>query len=518
MGSLSNGGWEPIEGWTPESQGEGMRRHGRWAAGTLTAVVAVALLAGCGSSTAGTTTTTTGAGTTTTVPTGTGQPIALGAPVSVPERVVTIPTPAVPGTPAQYNQVQVRQFGSSAATHVLVLTPGTYGGAGDFDLVAPYLVQHVPDLQVWSVMRREGTLQDESLIESTLAGQTTLTQAFDYYLGWIADPSITVHYQPLSNADYAFADQWGLGVALDDLHAVVVAAHTGGVRTVTLGGHSLGGSVAAAYAAWDFDGAPGYTTINGIICIDGCAGSPSAFGSPVTVASAQKAIAALSTKGPWSDALHLGLPWATGAFAQVGALAALLDPQGSATLIQDFKLLPKALDPAGTVTYQALFGHAFDYRTSPPYLALDQVHSGVVASTGDPRPWTPDGITPVQNVANVFAQPQLGFLDWYYPSRLSIDAGAAASLRQTAVANALGLRLLHTAQVNVPLYAFQTSLGGRKNAVARSAHAYQAESKIPSVTVVSRTSTYSHLDPLLASPDQNDFLKTVVPWLDRLDG
>ena len=46
-------------------------------------------------------------------------------------------------------------------------------------------------------MRREGTLQDESLIESTLAGTTTLTQAFDYYLGWIADPSITVHYQPL---------------------------------------------------------------------------------------------------------------------------------------------------------------------------------------------------------------------------------------------------------------------------------------------------------------------------------
>ena len=236
MGSLSYGGSEPIEGRTPESQGEGMRRHGRWAAGTLTAVVAVALLAGCGSSTAGTTTTTTGAGTTTTVPTGTGQPIALGAPVSVPERVVTIPTPAVPGTPAQYNQVQVRQFGSSAATHVLVLTPGTYGGAGDFDLVAPYLVQHVPDLQVWSVMRREGTLQDESLIESTLAGQTTLTQAFDYYLGWIADPSITVHYQPLSNADYAFADQWGLGVALDDLHAVVVAAHTGGVPRRALAG------------------------------------------------------------------------------------------------------------------------------------------------------------------------------------------------------------------------------------------------------------------------------------------
>jgi hypothetical protein len=480
-------------------------------------MAAVTLLAGCGSSTAGTTTTTSAAGPTTTVPTGTGQPVALGAPVSVPEQVVTIPTPAVPGTPSQYDQVQVRQFGSPGATHVLVLTPGTYGGAGDFDLVAPYLVQHVPDLQVWSVMRREGSLQDESLIESTLAGQTTLTQAFDYYLGWIADPSITVHYQPLSNAAYAFADDWGLAVTLDDLHAVVEVARDGGARTVTIGGHSLGGTVAAAYAAWDFDGQPGYTTIDGIICIDGCAGSPSAFGSPVTLAAAQKAVAALATKGPWSDALNLGLPWATGAFAQVGALAALLDPQGSATLFQDFRLLPKALDPSGTVTYQALFGHAFDYRTSPAYLVLDQVHSGVVATTGDPRPWIPDGITPVQNLAYVFAQPQLGFLDWYYPTRLSIDAGAAASLQQTAVADALGLRLLHTAQVDVPLYAFQTSLGGRNDAVARSARAYQAESKIPSVTVVSRTSTYSHLDPLLATPSENAFLQTVVPWLKRID-
>ncbi len=50
-----------------------------------------------------------------------------------------------------------------------------------------------------------------------------------------------------------------------------------------------------------------------------------------------------------------------------------------------------------------------------------------------------------------------------------------------------------------------------------SAQAYKAESRIPSVTAVSRTDTYSHLDPLLASPGQNDFLKTVVPWLTQLE-
>ena len=71
---------------------------------------------------------------------------------------------------------------------MLVLVPGTNGGAGDFDLVAPYLVAHVPDLQVWSEMRREGALQDESVVQSTLAGRTTSQQMFDYYLGWISDP------------------------------------------------------------------------------------------------------------------------------------------------------------------------------------------------------------------------------------------------------------------------------------------------------------------------------------------
>jgi hypothetical protein len=67
----------------------------------------------------------------------------------------------------------------------------------------------------------------------------------------------------------------------------------------------------------------------------------------------------------------------------------------------------------------------------------------------------------------------------------------------------------------VPLYAFQTSLGGAGNAVANAANSYKQRSKIPSVTVVSRVDTYSHLDPLLATPDDNAFLQTVVPWLKK---
>jgi len=489
-------------------RGNTMRRRRSWGSAACTVAVA-AVLASCGSSSSSSSSTTT-----TTVP---GKPTALGAPASVPESVLTIATPPVAGTPAKYDQVQVRRFGNPSASHVLVLVAGLNSGAADFDLVAPYLVTHVPDLQVWSEMRREGVLQDESVLQSTLAGKTTPKQMFDYYLGWISDHSITTHYQPLDKADYSFVADWGMAVAMNDLHAVIVQARDGGMRSVTLGGHSLGGAEAAVYAAWDFNGQAGYSTINGIMCIDGCAGDARAFGTPPTIPAVQAHIAQLAVQGPWLDLLGVGLPWATGAFGAVGAVTAYKEPNGAATTFENFALLPAELKPPKPVTNDALLGYDFDYKTSPPGLKLIQIHSGHVAVTGNPAGWVNTDITPIQNLVDTFAQTPLAAIEWYYPERLSIDAGASASLQQTDVATYLGLRLLHTSQVDLPLYAFQTSLGGANNAVANSAQAYKAESKIPSVTVVSRTDTYSHLDPLLASSGQNDFLKTVVPWLKKID-
>ncbi len=477
----------------------------------LSAAVAAAAVLSAGTASAGT-------------PADRSGSVALGAPASVPESVFTVTAPPVVATPAipngpvsptRYDRVAVRRFGSSSAAHVLVLVPGTNGGAGDFDLVAPYLVTHVPHLQVWAEMRREGALQDDSLVQSVLAGKATYQQAFDYYLGFLSDPSITDHYQPLQASQFTFVQQWGMAVAMNDLNAVIQKARKGGSRTVTLGGHSLGGTEAAAYAAWDFAGRGGYRNINGVMCIDGCAGAPFAGQQPVTTASAQAAIAKMATTGPWLDLLGAGLPWVTGAFSQVGALAAVEAPNAS-SLLQTFPLLPAAFKPPKPVTNQAQLGYAFDASTSPASLALIHVHSGHVALTGDPAGWVNLGLTPIQNVADVFAQAPLAAADWYYPERLSIDAGAAATLTQSPVATYLGLRLFDTGKVNVPLYAFQTSLGGTDNAVANGARYFQKHSLIPRVTVVSRTSTYSHLDPLLAAPSKNAFLRTAVPWLKRI--
>ena len=129
-----------------------------------------------------------------------------------------------------------------------------------------------------------------------------------------------------------------------------------------------------------------------------------------------------------------------------------------------------------------------------------------------------DGPTPVQDIAFAFSQEPLGPVDWYYPERLTIDTEAAGSLTETSAAKVLGLRLYHLKQVDVPLYVIQTSLGGTNNAVIDAAEAYAKASQIgiKRLTTVNEDPEYAHLDPLLATPSQNAFLKTVIPWIEAL--
>ncbi len=421
-----------------------------------------------------------------------------------------------PGTPQRYDRVMIRRYGSPSARKVLVLVPGTFGGAGDFSLVGPYLAAHVPGLQVWAETRREGALEDDGMLIKGLLGQATVQQVFDYYLGWLANPAITPHYQPLQADKFGYVDQWGLAVAMNDLHAVIVKARAGGRHTVILGGHSLGGSEASIYPAWDFNGRPGYKDIAGIVGIDGLSLLPRSALS--TAAQAKAELAKLQTAGPWADLLPtVPLPWSTGAFADLGALAALKAPHAP-SVEQAFPLLPALLKPAFPATNAGILGYGFDTVASNPAngLSLIQVHSGHLATSGAVRDWVDAGPTPIENVARAFSTEPLGPVDWYYPTRLSIDVGAADLLTETPAARVLGLRLSHLSQVNVPLYAIQTALGGTNNGLRIAATALKRASRIPSVTFVDKRASYGHLDPLLAAPAHNAFLQTVVPWLERI--
>jgi hypothetical protein len=431
------------------------------------------------------------------------------------DSIFSVPGYHAKGTPAKYDKVMVRRYGSPSAKNVLVLVPGTFAGASDFAIVGPYLAKHVPSLQVWAEDRREGALEDDSMLIKGVKGQATVQQVFNFYTGWLADKTISPHYQPLDASKFGFVKRWGLKVAMEDLHRVILKARAGGRRKVILGGHSLGGGEAATYPVWDFNGHGGYEDIAGIVGIDGGAIS-GGTNSVNTVADAKKALAGIDAKGPFSDLLGFGLPWVTGPLAEVGALSAIREPH-ALSIAGSFPLLPPSLKPPVPATNAAQFGYAFDASTSPAALALIHVHSGHI-NNANPADWVDDGPTPLGNLAKAASVEPLGFVDWYFPARLSVDAGAGRGLKATAVTKFLGLDLGHLKQVNVPYYVIETSLGGAGNALGKGAKFYKSQSHIPSIRVVDTSKIYSHLDPLLATPSKNRFLETVVPWLKRVTG
>ena len=347
------------------------------------------------------------------------------------------------------------------------------------------------------------------MFERLEAGQATLQQAFDYYLGWIVNGGEPAdHFTFLDPSTVPFAREWGMATALEDARRVVREAASGG-RKVILGGHSLGASLAAAYAAWDFDGRPGYKDLNGIVLIDGgLLGSFDAY----TLAEAREQLATLDT-APFLDLLELGVPEAAGLFAELGGYFARVAPTASAAGLQSFPLLPAALNPPFPVTNRALLGHAFDRDTSPDALGILHVNAGRLAAGGTPRDWVDGGVTPIANIAATFGREPGNGVEWYFPRRLTIDTNGANEMRLNDVARFLGLRIAHTDRIDVPIYAFQTDLtngrvlqGARRLVDRARTHAREA-------LLVDGAPEQSHLDPLTAAPSQNEFLRGLERFL-----
>jgi hypothetical protein len=409
------------------------------------------------------------------------------------DRYLPMKVPPGPG-PAKYDRVFVKQLGPLAARNVLVLVPGTNGGAGGIVPVARDIVRRVPSTQVWIVDRREQALEDTSVFASA-----DPQRAQDYYLGF--------RYRRVAGENAKFAADWGLKLQLADLRSVVRRARAGG-RRVFLGGHSAGASTAVAYAAWDFGGRAGYLDLDGLVLIDG--GLLGSFAS-ADLARAKRELADIRRGNVFLDLLGLGLPEINGIFAQVGALWAYKRPD-EPSVLQEYPLLPDFLKPSFRVTNEAEFGYAFDETTSPDSLALIQIRAGRLAGSGEPRGWQDGELTPIQRHARAYASHRPNATEWYYPRRLLLDVDAASPMRQTPAARFLGLRLMHGGDIDVPLYAFSTAL--TRGRVARGARRLVLRSRIRQSTIVDDRGT-SHLDPLSAAPARNHFLKSVVPFLKR---
>jgi pimeloyl-ACP methyl ester carboxylesterase len=418
-----------------------------------------------------------------------------------------------PGTPAKYDKVGVLKIGPDNAKNILVFNPGTSAGSAYIAPFARTLARETHgQWQVWSVERRENLLEDQSVAEQAKEGLVTAKQLFDYYLGWLSDPSITNHFQLIPNSQVEFAKEWGMNVEINDLRKVVLAAEQTG-RHVVMMGHSLGGSITTAYATWDFNGKPGVRGLSGLVYDDG-GSSP----TPITEQQAQQSLADLnsSSASPWLSFGGISAPFA-GLFAEGGGISALIAPN-QPSLGQQFPLLPANLKPPVPATNLAQFGYAADTQTSPPNLFAFQAHVGQLAASGDPRGWDQAGeITPIKRYAKMFAGWGFKNVDgvaWYHPMRLTIDAGAVGDGNPNPAQQVMGVRAIHGNAVNVPIYAFG-AFGGQN--VLDDAKALARQSRLPAskLTLVNRHNTYAHNDPAGAFPN-NAFLNQLKPFLHNI--
>ena len=418
-----------------------------------------------------------------------------------------------PGTPSAYNRVGVLEIGPRSAQNVLVLIPGTSASAAYFAPLARHLVSRAKGWQVWAVERRENQLEDQSVFDRVKLGTTSASEAFDYYLGWLADPSITRHFELIPTADVTYAREWGMKVAVEDLRRVVQDARKRATRVV-LGGHSLGGSITTAYATWDFDGQPGAADLDGLVFIDG-GSSP----TPVSVDDAQASLDALSTGSPWLSFGGIDAPFA-GLFNTSGSLGALLDPD-SPSRGQAFPLLPANLKPPIPVTNLGQYGYALDTETSPSSLRAAQAHLGHLAESGDPRGWDDAGeLTPIARFATMFSGYGLQSRDgtaWYHPLRLTIDAGAVAAGNPNPAQAVLDVHATHGSDLprDLQIYAFGAALGGQRVLDAASALADQSGIPRANLLLIARPDTYAHNDPNSAYP-RNAFVDGLVRVLGKV--
>jgi len=444
-----------------------------------------------------------------------------------PVAVQWMPSYAAPATPAEYNKVGVLKIGPSSAKNVLVLEPGTSAGSAYFVPLARWVVSKTPGWQVWSVERRENLLEDQTELNLFKEGRVTSNQLFDYYLGYLKNPTVTHHFEMIPDSSVEFAKQWGMNVAVQDLHTVIGAAKKLGGKVV-LGGHSLGGSVVTAYATWDFAGHPGADDLAGLVYIDGASPpTPEALGgpdgaTPMTAATATQVLTALDapSASPWLSFGGISAPYA-GLFNATGSAAALLDPDAPSDG-QTSGLLPADIVPTVRVTNVGQYGYALNVATSPPSLEAAQAHLGTgVSSTGPVHGWNGAGaLTPIDRFATMFSGAGTRNADgteWYFPQRLTDDTGAVADGNGNPAQSVLDVHstLGHDLPHSMLIYAFAAHLGGPGVLTATQTLAQQSGIPMSHLTLIDEHDTYAHNDPAGAYPN-NLFFEHLVPFLKQV--
>ena len=203
---------------------------------------------------------------------------------------------------------------------------------------------------------------------------------------------------------------------------------------------------------------------------------------------------------------------------------ALIDDHGGVVGIVDFgdmavgrqvnelAILPDKFKTGFPVTNRAQLGFALDATTSPAELGLIHIRAGQLATTGNPRDWVDGEVTPIANAARAFGQEPSNGVEWYFPKRLSFDLQGMAGLKPNAASKYLGLHPKYATKAKLPVIAVQSDLS--KGKLKTGVQNFVALNHSP-LKFINAETTMSHLDPLLAAPRTNVFLKAFVPWLKK---
>lgn len=417
----------------------------------------------------------------------------------------------VPGTPDSLNASVTLRYGPARPRAVLLLMPGYLGGAGSFDRLARQIVALDRGVAVWAVDRRANLLED----------QAALAQADRARLEALVRTGLPVR----PARDLGFLRDWGLDTTLRDWRAAVLEARAL-TPDVFIGGHSMGAGLAGLYAAYDFEGQPGYRDVRGLVMLDG---TPDLLhGREVSAQDYRRGfwstlgpVAGLDSlsRAPYVDTFYFGPKLASRADAQ--AQLAQLFPQAAAPpggltplpatnlaaamlqLEQRYALLPFLAVRSGKATNSLEQNNPL-----PRLLGAEEDARTVVGpqSTGRLIGWQSDPRAPTDahDFVSRFWTPLADMVEWYFPQRLTLDVSAAsADTRGTPMQ---ALRVWHTAEVTTPVLGIAAEAG-----VTRESDYLRYGAQLLGRTTVKTLPDAAHLDIVTARGDQ--VARWILEWM-----
>jgi pimeloyl-ACP methyl ester carboxylesterase len=425
---------------------------------------------------------------------------------------VTPPPNSLTGksTPAEYNFVRVVRYRVDSdpprpARAVAVLMPGFLGGAGSYDPMARAIVRRSTTdeaYEAWAIDRRSNLLEDQHGLDVAEVKKDPEIAMRYYFEGEPAEGKTFAGFLGQAQVDYA--SEWGLATTIGDLRKVIELVPQAERKSrVFLVGHSLGASIAEEYAAWDFDGASGFSELAGLVLVDGISRQE----GDVTPVITEQEYREGTTGGPAGfsppglDAIEkttrfISLPILNldvYPMAATVAMRALWSPEA---IVEDpyrdkAFLTLLTLSKIPKMTNRAAMGFAFDDASNGvSFAAVSCGHGeggaiteyegifGKLMHPSDPDAtykWVEyDAVTPREHTAiedisrSWYEGPSLDFAEWYFPARLSLDAQAAATLTLKTgdwPLDKFGLKAMHGAEMDLPIFGAVAGLVGSLTAL-----------------------------------------------------